>query len=47
MLLMLKKHVKCTKKNRHVVMAKWDRLVLCCSNDLLVTVYEKPIDGSF
>jgi hypothetical protein len=28
-------------------MAEWDRLVLCCSNDLPVTVYEKPIDGSF
>jgi hypothetical protein len=29
------------------VMAEWDRLVLCCSNDLPVTEYEKPIDGSF
>ncbi len=28
-------------------MAELDRLVLCCSNDLPVTVYEKPIDGSF
>ncbi len=28
-------------------MAEWDRLVLGCSNNLLVTVSEKIIDGSF
>jgi hypothetical protein len=28
-------------------MAEWDRLVLCCSNNLPVTVSEKLIDGSF
>jgi hypothetical protein len=28
-------------------MAEWDRLVLCCCNNLPVTVYKKPIDGSF
>jgi hypothetical protein len=44
----VKKYVKCTKKyTRHFVMAEWDGLVLCCSNDLPVTVYEKSIDGSF
>jgi hypothetical protein len=46
MLLMLKKHMKCEKKLRFV-MAEWDRLVLCCSNNLPVTVYEKLIDSSF
>jgi hypothetical protein len=36
------------KKNIHrFVMAEWDRLVLCCSSNLPVTVSEKPIDGSF
>jgi hypothetical protein len=36
------------EKNIHrFVMAEWDRLVLCCSNNLVVRVYEKPIDGSF
>jgi hypothetical protein len=35
------------KKKLCFVMAEWDRLVLCCSNDLPVTVYEKPIDSSF
>jgi hypothetical protein len=40
--------VKCTKQNiRQFVMTEWDRLVLCCSNNLPVRVYEKPIDGSF
>jgi hypothetical protein len=29
------------------VMTEWDRLVLCCSNNLPVIVYEKPIDGTF
>jgi hypothetical protein len=29
------------------VMAEWDRLELCCSNDLPVPVSEKLIDGSF
>jgi hypothetical protein len=29
------------------VMAEWDRLVQCCSNDLPVTVSEKLIDGTF
>jgi hypothetical protein len=29
------------------VIAEWDRLVLYCSNNLPVTVYEKSIDGSF
>jgi hypothetical protein len=53
MQLILKKHVKCTKKehssirNQLFVMAEWDRLVLCCSNNLPVTVSEKLIDGSF
>jgi hypothetical protein len=28
-------------------MAEWDRLVLCCSNNLPVTVSEKPIHDSF
>ncbi len=28
-------------------MTEWDRLVLCCSNDLPVTMSEKRIDGSF
>jgi hypothetical protein len=36
------------KKNiRQFVMAEWDRLVERCSNDLLVTVSEKLIDGTF
>ncbi len=29
------------------IMAEWNRLVLCCSKDLPMTVSEKPIDGSF
>jgi hypothetical protein len=45
---MLKKHVKCTKKNICCfVMAEWDRLVLCSSNNLPLRVYAKSIDGSF
>jgi hypothetical protein len=48
MQLMLKKHVKCTKKKIcQFVMAEWDRLVLHCSNNLPVTVSEKLIDGTF
>ncbi len=36
------------KKNIHqFIMAEWDRLVEHCSNDLSVTVSEKPIDGTF
>jgi hypothetical protein len=36
------------KKNIHqFVMAKWDRLVEHCSNDLPVTMSEKLIDGTF
>jgi hypothetical protein len=27
-------------------MAEWDRLVLCCGNNLPITVYEKLIDDS-
>ncbi len=48
MRLMLKKHVKCKKKNIYrFVMAEWDRLVEHCSNDLPVQVSEKLIDGTF
>jgi hypothetical protein len=47
MLLMLKKHMKCTNNIRQLLMTEWDRLVLCCSNNLPLTVSEKPIDGSF
>jgi hypothetical protein len=37
----------CKKKNIcQFVMAEWDRLVECCSNDLPVFVSEKLIDGS-
>jgi hypothetical protein len=44
MLLMLKKHVNCTKLNICCfVMAEWDKLVLCCSYDLSVTVMENRL----
>jgi hypothetical protein len=49
MQLMLKEHVKCTKKREicQFIMAKWDRLVERCSNDLPVFVSEKLIDGNY